>query len=244
MYNRFYIFAWRKSMERKRVLRYGVFFAGLLCNAFGVAFITKADLGTTPISSIPYTLSSIFPKFTLGDFTFFVSLVLIFLQACILKRKAKIFDILLQIPISFIFGYIIDLSMALLDGFHPERYPGRMASMLVGCIIVAFGAFFEVTADVTMLPADGLSTAIAKVTGAGFGNVKLITDSSQAIIALLAGLLVLHRFAGVREGTIIGALLIGNIVKVIGSLWQSVRSSAVRADQARAMIPGKSFGKK
>ena len=56
MYNRFYIFAWRKSMERKRVLRYGVFFAGLLCNAFGVAFITKADLGTTPISSIPYTL--------------------------------------------------------------------------------------------------------------------------------------------------------------------------------------------
>ena len=58
-----------ESMERKRVLRYGVFFAGLLCNAFGVAFITKADLGTTPISSIPYTLSIIFPKFTIGDFS-------------------------------------------------------------------------------------------------------------------------------------------------------------------------------
>ena len=33
--------------------RYGWFTAGVLLNAFGVALITKAALGTSPISSLP-----------------------------------------------------------------------------------------------------------------------------------------------------------------------------------------------
>ena len=37
--------------------RYGWFTAGVLLNAFGVALITKAALGTSPISSLPYVLS-------------------------------------------------------------------------------------------------------------------------------------------------------------------------------------------
>ena len=35
--------------------------------------------------------------------------------------------------------------------------------------------------------------------------------------------LVFHSLAGVREGTIIGALLIGNIVKWIGRIWKLER---------------------
>ena len=52
--------------------RYGWFTAGVLLNAFGVALITKAALGTSPISSLPYVLSLRFPV-TLGQFTFSVS---------------------------------------------------------------------------------------------------------------------------------------------------------------------------
>ena len=109
------------------------------------------------------------------------------------------------------------------DEFSPEQYIVKLASLLLGCIIIAFGAYFEVTADVTMLPADGFAAAIAKVTGARFGNVKLITDSSQALLALILGLVVLHRLVGVREGTIIGAVLIGNMVKIIGHFWRMDR---------------------
>lgn len=42
-------------MERAK--RYLVFLVGLFINAMGVSLITKADLGTSPISSIPYVLS-------------------------------------------------------------------------------------------------------------------------------------------------------------------------------------------
>lgn len=198
-------------MKNKIVYRYLIFGIGLFLNAFGVAFITKASLGTTPIAAVPYTLSLIMPKLTFGNATIIVSMILILAQVLILRKKAKFIDIILQIPISFLFGYIIDFSMWILS----ESYVLKMLSLLLGCVIIAFGAYFEVVADVTMLPADGFSRAIVKVTNKEFGTIKLITDSSQAAIALLLGLVFLQKIVGVREGTIIGALLIGNIIKVI-----------------------------
>ena len=185
----------------KKVYRYIMFLIGLLFNAFGVAFITKADLGTTPIAALPYTLSLIIPKLTLGNFTILISMFLIAAQ-------------------SFVFGYVIDFSMWILTKFSPEIYIMKLISLLIGSIIIAFGAYFEVVGDVTMLPADGFSRAISIVKNIEFGTIKLITDSSQAIIALILGLIFLHELAGVREGTIIGAILIGNMVKYIGRIWK------------------------
>lgn len=228
-------------MKKEKVIRYLIFLAGLFLNSFGVALITKASLGTTPIASIPYTLSLIFPQLTLGNFTIMVSMLLILLQVLILRKKARPVDIILQIPISFLFGYIIDFSSWLIKGFTPEHYIVKFAAMLIGCVIIAFGAYFEVVANVTMLPADGFSRSIAQVTGRKFGTIKLITDTSQAVIALALGLIVLHHLAGVREGTIIGALLIGNLVKVIDRFWyledrlkQHTSKSPVEAHKTKA----------
>ena len=206
-----------------KVCRYLMFLIGLLSNAFGVAFITKADLGTTPIAALPYTLSLLMPKLTLGNFTILISMLLIASQILILRNKGSLFDIILQIPISFLFGYVIDFSMWILLNFTPQIYIIKFISLLIGSIIISFGAYFEVVGDVTMLPADGLSRAISIITNIEFGTIKFIADSSQAIIALILGIIFLHELAGVREGTIIGALLIGNMVKYIGRIWKLER---------------------
>ena len=206
-----------------KVCRYLMFLVGLLFNAFGVAFITKADLGTTPIAALPYTLSLLMPKLTLGNFTILISMLLIASQILILRNKGSLFDIILQIPISFLFGYVIDFSMWILLNFTPQIYIIKFISLLIGSIIISFGAYFEVVGDVTMLPADGLSRAISIITNIEFGTIKIIADSSQAIIALILGIIFLHELAWVREGTIIGALLIGNMVKYIGRIWKLER---------------------
>lgn len=106
-------------MEKAK--RYLVFLIGLFINSLGVSLITKADLGTSPISSIPYVLSLNFPL-TLGEFTIIFSLLLIFLQLVILQRNFKP-EHLLQIPVSIAFGYFIDLCMALLAFVQPQAYP-------------------------------------------------------------------------------------------------------------------------
>ena len=87
-------------MEKTK--RYLIFILGLFVNSLGVSLITKANLGTSPISSIPYVLSLNFPL-SLGNFTVIFSLLLIFLQLLILGRNFKA-EHALQIPVSFAFG--------------------------------------------------------------------------------------------------------------------------------------------
>ena len=69
----------------EKIKRYVVFNIGLFISSLGVSLITKADLGTSPISSIPYTASLKFRP-TLGEFTIIFSLILIFMQIIILNR--------------------------------------------------------------------------------------------------------------------------------------------------------------
>lgn len=102
---------------KNKCYHYFLFFLGLLCNGFGVTFITKSALGTTLIASIPHTLSLIFPKITLGKFTIMVSMILILAQVLILRKQSHFVDTVLQIPISFLFGYVIDFSTWLLTFF-------------------------------------------------------------------------------------------------------------------------------
>ena len=54
-------------------IRYLIMVPGVFVLSFGIAFITKAGLGTSPISSIPYTLSLIMPGVSLGQFTIIVN---------------------------------------------------------------------------------------------------------------------------------------------------------------------------
>lgn len=71
-----------------KVKRYLVFVIGLFINSLGVSLITKASLGTSPISSIPYVLSLKLPM-TLGEFTIFFSVLLILLQLLILRKNSR-----------------------------------------------------------------------------------------------------------------------------------------------------------
>ena len=134
----------------EKLKRYLVFFIGLYINSLGVAMITKAALGTSPISSIPYVLSLQFP-FSLGEFTIFFSLFLILLQLFILRRNFHL-EHLLQIPISILFGYFIDISMILLNFVNPELYLMKIVYLLIGCLVLGFGVYTEVLANVAMLP--------------------------------------------------------------------------------------------
>ena len=130
--------------------RYLIFLVGLFISSLGVSLVTKANLGTSPISSIPYVLSLNF-SLTLGNFTIIFSLFLIALQLLILRKDFKL-EHLLQIPISILFGYFIDWTMLLLSFVHPDSYLFKVIALLIGCIILGFGVYCEVLADVAMLP--------------------------------------------------------------------------------------------
>lgn len=193
--------------------RYIFFFLGLFINSFGISFITKASLGTSPISSVPYTLSLAFTP-TLGMFTLYMSIVLIIIQL-ILLRKNFPKQYWLQLPISFLFSGFIDLTMYLLNALAPETYIVKFLCLLLGCAILGFGVFMEIVADVVMLPGECFVNAISKTFHTDFGKTKVAFDSSMAISAAIMSLILFRELAGVREGTIIAAVLVGMIARFL-----------------------------
>ena len=186
--------------KRELTARYLFFIAGLFVNAFGISLIIKANLGSSPISSLPYTLSLKFP-ITLGQFTLLLNAVLIAGQIALLKKDFRK-EQFLQIPIAILFSFFIDCSMALLSGFTPAGYASQILSLVTGCAILGLGVSMEVIANVVMLSGEAFVKAITLRTGKEFGT-------TLALLACAASLLLAGTIEGVREGTIIAALIVG-----------------------------------
>lgn len=214
--------------------RYLFFIAGLYVNSLGISLITKAELGTSPISSIPYTLSIGFPL-SLGMFTLFYSLLLIVIQLVILGRRFPR-QFWLQLPVSLGFSLFIDLSMGSLWFLSPESYPVKLICLLIGCLVLGVGVFMEMAASVVMLPGECTIKAISSTWNKDFGKTKVAVDLTMALSAAALGFFLYGALTGVREGTLISALLVGLIARWInqhlGSRAQALLSAGASASPA------------
>ena len=179
------------------IKRYALFSTGLFVSAFGISLITKAGLGTSPISSVPYVLSFIYPL-TFGQFTFVINMIMVAGQILILKKEFRKFQ-LLQIPVTLLFGIFIDATMSILSSVHPSHYTLKIALLLLGSIVLGAGIAFQVRANALILP------------GKNFGMVKTFFDSSLVCVAILLSLAYLSGITGLREGTVISAMTVGSI---------------------------------
>lgn len=199
--------------KNELIRRYIFLLVGLFVNALGVALITKGDLGTSPITSVPYTLSLGFAP-TMGMFTFIMNLFLVVIQIILLKKDFKL-SALLQIPAVFLFSAFIDLTMYMFNWLSPESYPSKFILLIIGCFVLGFGVFMEMEANVIMLPGEATVRAVTKVTGSDFGKTKIAFDSSMTLIAVIISFVLFHKLCGVREGTVIAAFAVGFTAKML-----------------------------
>lgn len=209
-------------MSKYTFRRYLLFVASLFINAFGIAFITKALLGTSPITSVTYVLS-LFTPFTMGIWTILLNLLFVVLEPFLMTRRELREDLrmyLLQIPISFCFGLFIDFSMFMLFWLEPSAYVMKVTVLLVGCVILALGIALEVKANAAMMAGEYLVKAITRRFHGEFGYVKLGFDITLLTIACILSLVFLSDIQGVREGTVVSALLVGPIVHFVSPAYR------------------------
>lgn len=209
-------------MSKYTFRRYLLFVASLFINAFGIAFITKALLGTSPITSVTYVLS-LFTPFTMGIWTILLNLLFVVLEPFLMTRKDLREDLrmyLLQIPISFCFGLFIDFSMFILSRLEPSAYVIQVTVLLIGCIILALGIALEVKANAAMMAGEYFVKTITRRFHGEFGYVKLGFDITLLTIACILSLVFLSDIQGVREGTVVSALLVGPIVHFVSPAYR------------------------
>ena len=197
-------------MEMKKVNRYILYIFSIFLISLGASISIKANLGTSPLICLPY-VSSLILHISVGTASVIFTLTLIALQIILLRRDfAKIQ--FLQIIMGTIFSFFIDFSLMLVNFLNPANYAEQMI-LLISCVVVAFGVLFEIKSEVVYLPPDGFIVAVSKVLKREFAKVKPFVDTSMVLIAVILSVVFLGYLAGVREGTLISAIIIGPIVK-------------------------------
>lgn len=195
-------------------IRLVMYFIGLFIMTAGIAISVKSNLGVSPVSSIPYTVTCVWGM-EMGKATIVFHTALVLLQIIILRKAFQVKNIL-QVGVGIVFGYFTTFCNWCLTFLPtPDNIAIRLLMMLLSAVLIALGIFFYVPADIMPLAGEGTIQSVSDITKLPFHKGKVAFDSTMVAISLIICLLVLHSLGSVGIGTMIAAVLVGVILGYI-----------------------------
>lgn len=199
-----------------------MYFIGLFVMTIGIALSVKSNLGVSPVSSIPYTMTCVW-GIEMGKATILFHIVLVLIQILLLRKKFKPVQ-LLQVVIGVVFGYFTTFCNYMVSFLPtPENLGIRIIMVLASTVFVAFGIFLYLPADLIPLAGEGCMQAVSSVTHIEFSKVKIGFDCTMVLVSAITCLTVLHNLGSVGAGTIIAAILVGTLVGIINRAFGKQR---------------------
>lgn len=203
-------------------VRIPMYFIGLFVMTIGIALSVKSNLGVSPVSSIPYTMTCVW-GIEMGKATILFHIVLVLIQILLLRKKFKPVQ-LLQVVIGVVFGYFTTFCNYMVSFLPtPENLGIRIIMVLASTVFVAFGIFLYLPADLIPLAGEGCMQAVSSVTHIEFSKVKIGFDCTMVLVSAITCLTVLHNLGSVGTGTIIAAILVGTLVGIINRAFGKQR---------------------
>lgn len=199
----------------KIILRIVIYILGLFVLALGVVFSINSGLGVSPVNSLPYLLSKVTGK-EIGTMVIIVFSFFILVQIVILRRDFKWIN-LTQLIFSTIFGYFTDFAKIIIGDFTIPTYFGQLVMLAISIFLVALGISLYVGGQLVNMPSEGMVAAINQkiLTKHSFADVKVIVDTTIVSLGIIVSLIFLGRLEGIREGTVICAIVVGKLMKPI-----------------------------
>mgnify|MGYP002709470384 FL=1 len=199
-----------------------MYFIGLFVMTIGIALSVKSNLGVSPVSSIPYTMTCVW-GIEMGKATILFHIILVLIQILLLRKKFKPVQ-LLQVVIGVVFGYFTTFCNYMVSFLPtPENLGIRIIMVLASTVFVAFGIFLYLPADLIPLAGEGCMQAVSSVTHIEFSKVKIGFDCTMVLVSAITCLTVLHNLGSVGAGTIIAAILVGTLVGIINRAFGKQR---------------------
>ena len=192
--------------------RLGIYTLGLLILAFGIALAVNCKLGVSPVSSLPYVVSLIF-NVSLGTCTTIVYATYVLLQMVLLRKFQP--ALLLQLVFSTIFGWFVDGAKYVLGDFCLPTYFGQLAVLAASIVLIGFSLVLYIDVKLAPMPAEGLVGCLADKLGRPFSQMKTAFDCTSVLVAAVLSLIFLGGLVGIREGTVLTALLVGKMMGVL-----------------------------
>lgn len=225
----------RRRAGNNMAVRMPVYIIGLFIMTLGIGISVKSDMGVSPVSSIPYTMTCVW-GIEMGKATILFHAGLVVIQIILLRRRFRIKN-LLQVPVGIMFGYFTTFSNYLMSFLpDPHNIFIQLGMVLISTLLVAVGLFFYVPADIIPLAGEGVMLAVADVTKKQFSTIKLLFDISMVVISLATCLLLIHSLGSVGIGTVIAAVLVGVELKLITRYFGETRDRRLHFGDAAAEV--------
>ena len=179
-----------------------------------MALTKHGELGVSPISSVANVISIKFSFLSFGTWLTISNCVLLLGQVILLRKNFQPIQ-LLQIPLSFLFGYFTDFGLYLASVIPNDIYIVKLSLVISGIIILGFGITLGVIANVILNSGEAFVKALSDVIHKEFSNVKIAFDVSWVAFSIVLSLIFFGgELVGTREGTILSAIFTGVAVKL------------------------------
>ena len=202
------LFMNHRKVTMKRLVLYvgGLFFLTL-----GVSLSIQAGLGVSPVSSLAYALV-LTSGLSIGITTVLANILFIIVQI-ILNKRIDIKDFILQLIISFVFGFFMDGTLFLVQLLPaPESIVLRCVYLIISLFVVSAGLIGYFTAKLPLMPYDALTYVISERFKIKFSKAKITGDLINVFVAAALCLVFIQSFGSIGIGTFVAAYFIGKIL--------------------------------
>ena len=192
----------------KTLNRVLIYFLGLIILCVGVVLNTKTNLGVAAINAIPYVVSKS-TSFSLGSCVFVLYLVFIAMQFLINKKVD--FLTVLQLPVSLLFGRMVDIVNIHILKFEAQSIFSGLAMLIIAILLVSLGTTLVVSQNLVPNAPDGMVNALGNLFDKPFGYIKVRFDIICVGLALIVSYLMTGRIVVIGLGTLVSMLMTGNV---------------------------------
>lgn len=186
-----------------------MYIAGILTLALGTVLFTKSHMGVSATVSVPYTLSLITPL-SLGMCTTFVYAAFVILELLLYQKME--WKVVLQIPFSFLYGYVIDFYDYLIR-INPSHLVSRISCMICAIVATSLGVAMMVKGDYIVNPPAGIIQALGQVIKKDYGITKRNFDLAMVVFSGLVGFMASGKVLGIGIGTVVAVFAIGTLIR-------------------------------
>ncbi|WP_366764544.1 DUF6198 family protein [uncultured Ruminococcus sp.] len=184
-------------------------------NSLGVVLMLYSGAGISAISSVPFAFSEVFPKISLGTWTYLFQGLLV-LSLMILRRKF-VPTYLFSFVVGFVFGELLDLHELWLP-ILPTALPWRILYFVISYVLICIGIALSNRCGLPIIPTDLFPRELADITHIRYPRIKIGFDVTCLAVTACLTFFFLGHLEGLGIGTIVAAFTMGKGVGIIGDL--------------------------
>lgn len=204
-------------MKNKKIILRGeeaLIFA-IIINSMGVLLMLQSGSGISAISSVPYAFSEVFPRLSLGTWTYIFQGLLVITLMVLKKRFVPSY--LFSFVAGFLFGELMDVHELWITKL-PLSIPLRIFYFVLSYIILCFGIALSNRCKLPIIPTDLFPRDLSEIINKPYSRVKITFDVTCLFVTACLTYFTLGKILGLGIGTVVAAFTMGKGVAIAGSI--------------------------